>query len=251
VGAGGAADASDPSVQVVLEGGRDWPQQEEWTDAIKRADARVRGVWWTPAPTVAATTATRSDQGAPVADYLPQAREALAFAQVNAGIASRLRQMVFDAVLQFSPTRVLDGYAGTGMLAERLAQAGVPVVAVEADPAGAESAVARLAQAGEAGGRSRVVCDLMERAVASLDVATDVVVLNPPRRGVHVDVTGWLEAPAQRHVRGVVYVSCDPATLARDLARLPSWRVERVHCFDMFPQTAHVETVCVLHRESA
>jgi tRNA/tmRNA/rRNA uracil-C5-methylase (TrmA/RlmC/RlmD family) len=39
--------------------------------------------------------------------------------------------------------------------------------------------------------------------------------------------------------------------LARDLARLPSWRVERVHCFDMFPQTAHVETVCVLHRENA
>jgi 23S rRNA (uracil1939-C5)-methyltransferase len=251
VGAGGAADASDPSVQVVLEGGRDWPQQEEWTDAIKRTDARVRGVWWTPAPTVAAATAARSDQGAPVADYLPQAREALAFAQVNAGIASRLRQMVFDAVLQFSPTRVLDGYAGTGMLSERLAQVGVPVVAVEADTAGAESAVARLAQAGEAGGRSRVVCDLMERAVVSLDVATDVVVLNPPRRGVHVDVTGWLEAPAQRHVRGVVYVSCDPATLARDLARLPSWRVERVHCFDMFPQTAHVETVCVLHRESA
>ena len=248
---GDAPVTNERGVQVVIEGGSGWPQQAEWTEAVQRADDRVRGVWWTPAPTGSSDTDTRRDHTGPVADYLPQAREALAFAQVNAGIASRLRERVFTAVQQFSPKRVLDGYAGTGLLSERLARAGVPVVAVEADAAGAESAVARLAQAGDAGSRSRVVCDLMERAVASLDVATDVVVLNPPRRGVHADVTSWLEAPAQRHVRGVVYVSCDPATLARDLARLPSWRVERVECFDMFPQTAHVETVCVLHRESA
>jgi tRNA/tmRNA/rRNA uracil-C5-methylase (TrmA/RlmC/RlmD family) len=43
-----------------------------------------------------------------------------------------------------------------------------------------------------------------------------------------------------------VYVSCDPATLARDIARLPGYRVDRVETFDMFPQTAHVETVCEL-----
>lgn len=248
---GGAADGDERGVQVVVEGGAVWPQQTEWTDAVKRADARIRGVWWTPATSGESVSTTRADTAGPVADYLPQAREALAFAQVNAGIASRLRDLVFEAVQQFTPKRVLDGYAGTGSLSERLARAGVPVVAVEADAAGAESAVARLAAAGDAGTRSRVVCDLMERAVASLDMLTDVVVLNPPRRGVHADVTSWLESPAQRHVRGVVYVSCDPATLARDLARLPSWRVDRVQCFDMFPQTAHVETVCVLHRESA
>ncbi len=250
-GDAGGVDADARGVHVVIEGGTAWPQQSEWTDALRRADARVHGVWWTSAPTVEGGASTRTDTSGPVADYLPQAREALAFAQVNAGVAARLRDVVFDAVRQFTPKRVLDGYAGTGLLSERLARAGVPVVAIEADPAGAESAVARLAKAGEAGSRSRVVCDLMERAVASLDTATDVVVLNPPRRGVHADVTSWLESPAQRHVRGVVYVSCDPATLARDLARLPSWRVERVQCFDMFPQTAHVETVCVLHRESA
>jgi len=249
-GADGTGNAAERGVQVVIEGGTAWPEQSAWTDAVQRADARIHGVWWTPAPGPEGVGATRRDVAGPVADYLPQAREALAFAQVNAGIASRLRDVVYGAVREFSPLRVLDGYAGTGMLSERLAQAGVPVVAVEADAAGAESAVARLARAGEAGNRSRVVCDLMERAVAALDVAVDVVVLNPPRRGVHADVTSWLESPTQRQVRGIVYVSCDPATLARDLARLPSWRVERVQCFDMFPQTAHVETVCVLHRES-
>jgi 23S rRNA (uracil1939-C5)-methyltransferase len=49
----------------------------------------------------------------------------------------------------------------------------------------------------------------------------------------------------------LIYVSCDPATLARDVARLPGWRVNSVVCFDMFPQTAHVETVCELVPEDA
>ena len=56
---------------------------------------------------------------------------------------------------------------------------------------------------------------------------------------------------AAQGVRGIVYVSCDPATLARDVARLASWRIAALRCFDMFPQTAHVETVCVLVPELA
>jgi tRNA/tmRNA/rRNA uracil-C5-methylase (TrmA/RlmC/RlmD family) len=48
-----------------------------------------------------------------------------------------------------------------------------------------------------------------------------------------------------------VYVSCNPATLARDVARMPAWRVADVRAFDMFPQTAHVETVCELVPEAA
>ena len=59
-----------------------------------------------------------------------------------------------------------------------------------------------------------------------------------------------LEQAARDGVRGIVYVSCDPATLARDLARVPGWRIDAVRCFDMFPQTAHVETVCVLRPEA-
>ena len=77
---------------------------------------------------------------------------------------------------------------------------------------------------------------------------TDVVILNPPRAGVDARVTATLEAEVE-HLRAVLYVSCNPATLARDLARLPSYRIESLRAFDMFPQTAHVETVCELRPE--
>ena len=71
-----------------------------------------------------------------------------------------------------------------------------------------------------------------------------MVILNPPRSGVDARVTAALAAPDA--TRALLYVSCDAATLARDVGRLRGWRVERLTAFDMFPQTAHVETVCEL-----
>ena len=73
----------------------------------------------------------------------------------------------------------------------------------------------------------------------------DLIILNPPRAGVDARVTEILEANVSR-IRGLIYVSCDPATLARDISRLPSYGIDAVRAFDMFPQTAHVETVCEL-----
>jgi 23S rRNA (uracil1939-C5)-methyltransferase len=63
-------------------------------------------------------------------------------------------------------------------------------------------------------------------------------------------VTAALTA-ATPALRAIVYVSCDPATLARDVSRLKGWKVARITAFDMFPQTAHVETVCELVPEDA
>jgi 23S rRNA (uracil1939-C5)-methyltransferase len=73
----------------------------------------------------------------------------------------------------------------------------------------------------------------------------DVVILNPPRAGIDRRVAEILDG-AQPAPRAVIYVSCDPATLARDVARMPSYRIASIESFDMFPQTAHVETVCEL-----
>src|SRR5579863_1518842 len=73
----------------------------------------------------------------------------------------------------------------------------------------------------------------------------DVVILNPPRTGASMSVIAALR-DASPSPRAIVYVSCDPATLARDVGRLAGWRIAALRSFDMFPQTAHVETVCEL-----
>jgi 23S rRNA (uracil1939-C5)-methyltransferase len=78
-------------------------------------------------------------------------------------------------------------------------------------------------------------------------VPADAVIVNPPRTGLGPTVAAALRAAPPRRL---VYVSCDPATLARDLVRLGATadRLTQVRAYDMFPQTSHVETVVVLDR---
>jgi 23S rRNA (uracil1939-C5)-methyltransferase len=85
----------------------------------------------------------------------------------------------------------------------------------------------------------------VEDAVGRLR-APALVLTNPPRGGMAPTV---VDAIAARAPARLVYVSCDPATLARDLVRLgDGWRLAHVRAFDLFPQTAHVETVAVMER---
>jgi len=119
-----------------------------------------------------------------------------------------------------------------------LSDRGIRVTAIELDPDASSWSAARLTAP------SRAIRAKVEDALPGL-LPADLVILNPPRAGVDAYVTATLEAEAG-HVRGVIYVSCNPATLARDLSRLPSYRIESLRAFDMFPQTAHVETVCDL-----
>ncbi|MBL0939849.1 MAG: class I SAM-dependent RNA methyltransferase [Gemmatimonadaceae bacterium] len=235
-------------VFVVVQGGASWPTQDAWRRAVRGMAPRVLDVLWTPADIAA------EDVMAPSASEATEAAEARAFAQVNASVADAMHEVVLEHVRTLQGVRVFDGYAGTGRLALALvADAERRVVSVELDPAGVRATEAQRALLpSDAAARLDVQCELVEKALqhtATTAFAPDVVVLNPPRAGVDVRVTKWLESKAASSVRGVVYVSCNPATLARDLSRLPSWRVESVQCFDMFPQTAHVESVCVLQRE--
>ena len=139
--------------------------------------------------------------------------------------------------MSFQPEHVIDAYSGAGDLAAELAARGVIVTAIELDPDAARWAEQRLPPP------SRSVAGKVEQVLPRL-APVDVVVLNPPRSGVHADVTQHLEDSHQ--ARAIAYVSCDPATLARDVARLPSYDIQAARAFDMFPQTAHVETVCIL-----
>jgi 23S rRNA (uracil1939-C5)-methyltransferase len=128
---------------------------------------------------------------------------------------------------------VVDAYCGVGLHARRLARQGADVCAIELDPLAA--AEARRAIPG-----GTVVTARVEEVLAE-QLPADLVVVNPPRAGLHEGVVAALAAqPPGR----IIYISCDPATLARDTGRLASlFEVRSIRCFDLFPQTAHVETV--------
>lgn len=237
---------SAAQIHVVVQGGESWPEQREWQQVAQQRAPAVTQVHWVPAAD--ADVELMVPEGPEVAEVQAFAQ---AFAQVNADVADAMHQHVLHAIGEMQAQHVVDGYAGTGRLSRALVERGATVISVELDSEAVRSMEWQRDAAGrEQAARWSIRADRMESAVAALrDVPTDVVVLNPPRAGVHEDVTTWLEQHSGA-LRGVVYVSCNPATLARDLTRLPSWQVESVQCFDMFPQTAHVESVCVLRREN-
>jgi 23S rRNA (uracil1939-C5)-methyltransferase len=136
----------------------------------------------------------------------------------------------------------LDLYAGTGLFTLPLAGAFKRVTAVEAAP---ESyADLRTNAAANVECRRATTEEFLR---ARLQVAPDVIVVDPPRAGLGDKVTGALNSIA---ARSLIYVSCDPATLARDLRELMlgGYQVQSIALVDLFPQTFHIETVVHLHR---
>jgi 23S rRNA (uracil1939-C5)-methyltransferase len=215
-----------PGAVFVLEGARQWGAHSEFFDRTPSLSA----LWWIPD---GGSRRMLHDRRTGTARAEPGA----SFTQVNGEMAPRLAAFVADTVMAHAPATVVDAYAGSGEMAVELASRGIRVTAIELDPEASAACGARL------GAGSRSVRGRVEDALGAA-LPADVVVLNPPRAGVDARVTALLESAAS--ARAIVYVSCDPATLARDVARLPAWRVERLTAFDMFPQTAHVETVCEL-----
>ncbi|MEK6611439.1 MAG: TRAM domain-containing protein [Gemmatimonadota bacterium] len=220
---------SGDDLLLVIEGGEHWPRARAFADAV----SMVAATWWV------------SDHGVRrlVLDRRTVRDPGASFAQVNAAVAAQLAAHVESLVMAHAPATVVDAYAGTGDLAVSLAARGVAVTAVELDDAASTWCAERLVAP------SRAIAARVEEVMAGL-LPADVVLLNPPRAGVASVVTDVL-ASSDPRPRAIVYVSCDPATLARDVARLPGWRVASLVCFDMFPQTAHVETVCELVPEAA
>ena len=212
----------------VLSGGRRWSEWERFAAAAPSISA----LWWEPVEQERRLLFDKRSDRAPSAS----------FAQVNAEMADILREYVVTRVLDQEPRTVVDAYAGAGHASIALAENGVTVTAIELDRDASQWAAERLAAP------SRSISARVEDALPGV-LPADVVILNPPRAGVDERVTTTLELEVG-HLSAVVYVSCNPATLARDLGRMPSYEIESLQAFDMFPQTAHVETVCVLRPHS-
>jgi 23S rRNA (uracil1939-C5)-methyltransferase len=163
-----------------------------------------------------------------------------AFLQVNRGAAARLDTYVIEQCQDAKGQHVIDAYCGFGLRALELARNGVNITAIDVDRRSIKAA-SRLAKDSDID--IRFVAAAVERALPSR-LPVDTVILNPPRRGV---ARPAIDALAKHPPRRIIYVSCDPATLARDVKALgQQFTVTGCRAFDLFPQTAHVETVMTL-----
>lgn len=175
---------------------------------------------------------------------LPLRVSAGSFFQVNPAVGTAIHDAVAEAAAGAPPGPALDLYGGVGATAVRLARAGRPVRLVEAPGPAIEDARANLAAYPGAQVEAARVEDALATALAA---GPAVVAVNPPRSGLSATV---LSALASALPPRIVYVSCSPTTLARDLAalRAAGGRVTSVVPFDLMPQTPHVEALAVMDR---
>lgn len=168
------------------------------------------------------------------------------FSQVNPEVNRLLVTTLCSWVQEIRPRRILDLFAGMGNLSIPLAALIPEVVAVELDPRAVANGMANSRRIGvqDLSWTQAPAARALSRMVSSGE-RFDVVVMDPPRCGAKE----LLEPLGRLRPKAIFYVSCDPATLSRDLGHLHrqlGYRVERVQPLDMFPQTFHLESLSLL-----
>jgi 23S rRNA (uracil1939-C5)-methyltransferase len=162
------------------------------------------------------------------------------FFQVNTPQAAQLVQQVMAYLDLKGNETILDAYCGVGLFTAHLAKQADLVVGIELDP----TAVADLLENTAEQDNVEIIEGPVEAVLPNLDLVFDAAVVDPPRAGLDRFVVDALAEQGPRHI---VYVSCDPATLARDAQRLirASYRLVEVQPVDMFPQTYHIESIAL------
>jgi 23S rRNA (uracil1939-C5)-methyltransferase len=224
--------SADGRVALLVQGGYGEGRPAELLDAVPALDA----IWHQPHATADAILLAGSPQLTESWQEEELALSGAVFLQVNRGAAALLEEHVMQVAGEVAGQRVVDAYCGVGLHARRLLRRGAAVTGIELDAGAVQEAR-----------RSVPGADFVEARVEDAlpgVLPADLVILNPPRAGIAAEAADALRAsPPGR----VIYISCDPATLARDLSRLaPTFALRSIRCFDLFPQTAHVETVVEL-----
>ena len=168
------------------------------------------------------------------------------FFQVNQSLLPTFVAQIAKVAKEWSGQQAWDLYAGVGLFSRVLAEKFSQVTAVEIAPAAVDDLRHNLA-----GLPATIVAstteDFLRHALEQRNVSPDLALLDPPRAGLGLEGVNLL---ARCRPKRIVYVSCDPATLSRDLKALieSGYRLDRLHMVDMFPQTYHQETIAVLVR---
>ena len=166
-----------------------------------------------------------------------------AFFQVNTAMAEKMVTQVLHLLEGQTFDHIVDAYCGAGLFSAFLAPHCKQMTGIELS----ESACNDYAVNMEEYDHVSLYMGAVEQVLPALEIKPDLVLLDPPRAGLDpYAMTGLIKAePTQ-----IIYISCDPATLARDLSLLikAGYSLERVTPFDLFPQTYHVECIALLHR---
>lgn len=171
------------------------------------------------------------------------------FFQTNTAVAIGLYNQVAEWVDSVEAKNLWDLYCGVGGFALYCADGSRHVTGVEISEQAIESAKI---SASELGIDARFLAgDATEFAEENLAASTgverpDCVIVNPPRRGIGARLSAALENSGVEHI---VYSSCNPVSLAKDLARMPAYEVAQARIFDMFPHTKHLEVAALLRRQ--
>ncbi|ROR74450.1 23S rRNA (uracil(747)-C(5))-methyltransferase RlmC [Bogoriella caseilytica] len=168
------------------------------------------------------------------------------FLQTNTDVASALYRQGAAWIEEAAPAKVWDLYCGVGGFAlhaaAHVSDPGREVTGIEISA----EAVAAAERARDAAGlRATFHVGDATAFAAQAEALPDLMIVNPPRRGLGRELAGWLEDSG---VRQVLYSSCNATSLARDLAAMPSLRPTRAQVLDMFPQTSHYEVLTLLRR---
>ena len=169
------------------------------------------------------------------------------FFQTNSRGAEVLYETARSYVGETKDKVIFDLYSGTGTIAQMLAPVAKKVIGVEIVEEAVEAARENAALNGLA--NCEFIAGDVLKMLDSIEEKPDLIVLDPPRDGIHPRA---LEKIIDYGVDRMVYISCKPTSLARDLEVLTKrgYQVEKVCCVDMFPGTVHVETVCLLSKLS-
>lgn len=164
------------------------------------------------------------------------------FFQINNTLTKKLYDEVLNVVEQVKPKRVLDLYCGTGTIGLYIADKVNEVVGVDYSKSGINDAKdnAKLNESKNC----TFICDKVENVIDQFS-DFDMVIVDPPRAGLDLKTIEYIKKIGAKNV---VYVSCDPVTLGRDLKELSnSYEILEVKPYNMFPRTYHVECVCLLN----
>lgn len=247
----------DQALCCLVVNGTGLPFQQELVDSLRRACPGLVGVvlnFNTRDTNVILGQEYRTLWGR---DYLEEELCGLTFRlsvpsffQINRAQTQRLYQVALDFAGLRGDETVLDLYCGIGTISLALARQAGQVIGAEVVPQAIEDAKQNAARAGVR--NAEFFCGdagAVVQKLADEGVRPRVICVDPPRKGLGPEVPAILASMAPERI---VYVSCDPATLARDVKRLSDlgYQVTKGQAVDLFPRTAHVETVVLLSRET-